>query len=87
MTTPTQQFKMVYWSESKQRIRYTEIHNFEDYENYEYVGSLTRVEFDLLIEALFMKFQDEEICFEDVQLMYDRLRRFCNELKNITDNL
>ena len=82
-----QTLKMVYWSESKQRIRFTEIHNFEDFENYEYVGSLTRVEFDLLIEALFMKFEDGEICLEDVQLMYDRLRRFCNEIKNITNNL
>ena len=82
-----QTLKMVYWSESKQRIRFTEIHNFEDSENYEYIGSLTRVEFDLLIEALFMKFEDEEICLEDVQLMYDRLRRFCNEIKNITNNL
>tara|TARA_Y100000592_G_C5413850_1_gene289551 strand:- start:373 stop:627 length:255 start_codon:yes stop_codon:yes gene_type:complete len=82
-----QTLKMVYWSESKQRIRFTEIHKFEDYENYEYIGSLTRVEFDLLIEALFIKFEDEEICLEDVQLMYDRLRRFCNEIKNITNNL
>ena len=82
-----QKLKMVYWSESKQRIRFTGIHNFQDYESYEYVGSLTRVEFDLLIEALFIKYQDEEICFEDVQLMYDRLRRFCNEIKNITENL
>jgi hypothetical protein len=82
-----QTLKMVYWSESKQRIRFTEIHNFEDSENYEYIGSLTRVEFDLLIEALFIKFEDEEICLEDVQLMYDRLRRFCNEIKNITTNL
>ena len=49
MTPQIQRFKMVYWSESRQRIRYTEIHNFEDYENYEYVGMLTRVEFDLLI--------------------------------------
>jgi hypothetical protein len=82
-----QSYKMVYWSESKQRIRYTEIHNFEDFENYDYIGSLTKVEFDLLIEALFMKFRDEEICFEDVQIMYDRLRKFCNEIKNITENL
>ena len=83
----TQSYKMVYWSESKQRIRYTVNHNFDDFENYDYIGSLTKVEFDLLIEALFLKFQDEEISFEDVQLMYDRLRKFCNELKNITENL
>lgn len=81
------EYKMVYWSESKQRIRYTRVHDFEDYESYEYVGALTKVEFDLLIEALFLKFQDEEICFEDVQLMYDRLRKFCNDLKEITDNI
>tara|TARA_R110002050_G_scaffold269762_1_gene412193 strand:- start:1014 stop:1268 length:255 start_codon:yes stop_codon:yes gene_type:complete len=82
-----QSYKMVYWSESKQRIRYTANHTFEDFENYEYIGTLTKVEFDLLIEALFLKFQDEEISFEDVQIMYDRLRKFCNELKNITENL
>ncbi len=82
-----QSYKMVYWSESKQRIRFTVVYNFEDYENYTYIGSLTKVEFDLLIEALFLKFQDEEISNEDVQLMYDRLRKFCNEIKNITENL
>ena len=82
-----QSYKMVYWSESKQRIRYTVIHNFEDFENYSYIGSLTKVEFDLLIEALFLKFEDEEISNEDVQIMYNRLRKFCNELKNITENL
>ena len=82
-----QTYKMIYWSETKQRIRFTSKHNFEDYENYEYVGALTKVEFDLLIEALFVKYEDELISFEEVQLMYDKLRNFCNNLKDITENL
>ena len=47
------------------------------------------MEADFVTDPLFlkMKFEDEEICLEDVQLMYDRLRRFCNEIKNITTNL
>ena len=82
-----QTYKMIYWSEAKQRIRFTVKHNFEDYENYDYVGALTKVEFDLLIEALFVKYEDELISFEEVQLMYDKLRNFCNNLKDITENL
>tara|TARA_R100001163_G_C4994520_1_gene145900 strand:- start:137 stop:388 length:252 start_codon:yes stop_codon:yes gene_type:complete len=82
-----QTYKMIYWSETKQRIRFTVKHNFEDYENYDYVGALTKVEFDLLIEALFVKYEDELISFEEVQLMYDKLRNFCNNLKDITENL
>lgn len=78
---------MVYWSETKQRIRFTAIHNFEDYNSYDYVGSLTKVEFDLLIEALFVKYEDEVISCEEVQLMYEKLRTFCNNLKDITENI
>lgn len=80
-------YKGVYWNAEKQRIRYTEKHKFEDYKNYQYIGSLTRVEFDLLIEVLFVKFEDSHISFGEVQSIYDELRYFCNRVKDITDNL
>ena len=80
-------YKGVYWNATRQRIRYTDKNKFEDYINYEYVGSLTKVEFDLLIEVLFIKYEDSFISFHEVQNIYDELRFFCNRVKDITDNL
>ena len=80
-------YKMVFWNTTKQRIKFTLSHEFENSKEFEYVGLLTNVEFDLFVEALFIKFEDEHISFEDVELMYNRLRAFCNEIKNISDNI
>lgn len=86
-TISSMNYKMVFWSTSKQRIKFTTNQEFENSKEYDYIGLLTNVEFDLFVEALFIKFEDAIIDYEDVELMYNRLRTFCNEIKNITENL
>lgn len=80
-------YKMVFWNTKKQRIKFTLSHEFDNSADFDYVGLLTNVEFDLFVEALFIKFEDEAVSFEDVELMYSRLRSFCNDIKDITENI
>lgn len=80
-------YKGVWWSQTKQRIRFTQKHRFEDVENYDYVGSLTQVEFDTFIEILFIRYQDAYISFDEISNIYDQYRNFLNRLKDITDKL
>lgn len=80
-------YKMVFWSESKQRIRYTYTGKFDGYENYVYIGKLTNAEFDVMLEALFILYEDKYIPLNDVIILYGRLRNFFNEIKQITEEL
>jgi hypothetical protein len=80
-------YKMVFWSESKQRIRYTYTGKFDGYEHYDYIGKLTNAEFDVLLEALFMIYQDTNIELIEVKSLYLRLRSFFNEIKQITEEI
>ena len=80
-------YKGVWWSQTKQRIRYTSKHSFEDVKNYDYVGSLTQVEFDTFIEILFVRYQDTYISLDEISNIYDQYRNFLNRLKDITDKL
>ena len=41
--------KMVFWSETKQRIRFTNNLNFDDQEVYAYIGRLSEPEFEILL--------------------------------------
>ena len=76
---------MVFWSEYKQRIRYTSHATFEDCESYTYIGRLTSAEFDLFLEALFIIYEDNYISRVEVQHLYDELRIFCIDFKNLRD--
>jgi hypothetical protein len=76
-------YKMVFWSEYKQRIRYTNFSNFEDCESYSYIGRLSSGEFDIFLEALFIIYEDNYISREEVQHLYDELRIFCIDFKNL----
>jgi len=80
-------YKMVFWSESKQRIRFTYTGKFDGFQHYEYIGKLTSAEFDVLLEALFILYQDTHIELIEVKMLYSRLRNFFNEIKQITEEL
>lgn len=49
-----------------------------------FIGHLTSVEFDLLLEAMFTKFCMNDVDFEkeDAELMVIRIRTFCDDIKD-----
>jgi len=48
---------------------------------YNYIGKSTRVEFDLLIELLWYKYEDGEIELNELKKIFDELRSFCDNIK------
>lgn len=78
--------KMVFWSELKQRIRFTTNLNFDDQDAYNYIGRLTEPEFEILLEALFYVYEDNEISVEAVQDLFDDLKIFLVRYKRLKDS-
>jgi len=78
--------KMVFWSESKQRIRFTTNLTFDDFNAYSYIGRLTEPEFEILLEALFFIYEDNEISVEAVQDLFDELKIFLVRFKQLKDS-
>ena len=46
---------------------------------------MNRTEFDLLIEALFEKYGDNKMSNENIQEMYDDIRKFCDKIKGLVE--
>lgn len=78
--------KMVFWSELKQRIRFTTNRNFDDHDVYTYIGRLTEPEFEILLEALFYIYEDNEISIEAVRDLFDDLKIFLVRFKQLKDS-
>lgn len=75
------QYKTIYFDAEKQKVRYTQSSTTDKITNYSYIGKSTRVEFDLLIELLWYKYEDSEIPLEDFKKIFEELRKFCDSLK------
>lgn len=82
------EYKLVFCNIKKQSLRLTTNVKLLG-TDYAFIGHMTEVEFDLLLEAMFHKFCMNDVDFEveDAKLMLDRIRNFCNEIKNEFDNL
>jgi len=78
-------YKHVYWNDETQRIRYTTNCTFPNYMEYEFVGAMTRVEFDLLLEILVIKFGDDKITLEQFERVFGDLRTFCDKIKELVN--
>ena len=79
-------YKHVYWNDQSQRIRWTSNATFEGYINYEFIGAMTRVEFDLLLEILVELFGDEQITLEEFEMVFGDIRAFCDKIKRVVEN-
>jgi len=77
--------KKVYWNDTSQRIRWTTNSTYDDLYQYNYIGLMNRIEFDLLIEALFEKYGDDEITKENFKDMFDEIRKFCDKIKGAVE--
>jgi hypothetical protein len=78
------QKKMLFWNEKRQRLKYTNNTKLLE-SDFDYVGKLTLAEFDILLESIFIVYEDSYISFEDIVIMYTKLISFISELKRITD--
>jgi len=76
-------YRKVYFDETNQKVRWTSNNSADLAVTYEYVGSMTKIEFDLLIEILWELYQDGTISFDDFQRIFGDLREFCDRIKNI----
>jgi hypothetical protein len=52
---------------------------------YEYIGTMTSAEYDLLIETLWELFDDNKITLEEFQKIFGDIRTFCDQIKNIVE--
>jgi len=74
-------YKGVYFDDTNQKIRWTQSGADKLAVTYEYVGSSTRVEFDLLIEFLWYKYEDSHIDMKDLKKVFNEFRVFCDKIK------
>jgi len=52
-------------------------------DGFEYVGTLTEVERELLIEILFMVYGDDHISLDNFLRIFGDLKTFCDKIKQI----
>ena len=74
-------YHTVYFDPENQKIRFTQSHPDDIAVTYNYIGKSTRVEFDLLIELLWYKYEDGEIELQELKKIFDELRSFCENIK------
>ena len=74
-------YQTIYFDPDNQKIRWTQTSPDNLAVTYEYVGKSTRVEFDLLVELLWYKYEDGDIPLDQLKRIFDELRSFCDDLK------
>lgn len=75
-------YSSVYFDEETQKVRWTQSAPENFIFKYEYIGEMTRVEFDLLVEVLWELYEDDVIRLEDFTRHFGDLRAFCDKIKN-----
>lgn len=78
--------RKVYFDEDRQKVRWTSSTTFENSSNFEYVGKMTRQEFDLFIEVLWELYEDDSIPFTDFTEKFNELRQFCDYIKSVVND-
>lgn len=74
-------YKYVYWNDRQKKLRRTPHRKFD--EGWEYLGTMTEVEYDLLVEVLFEVYGNEDPSDDGVQKVFYDISNFCLHLKNI----
>ena len=81
-------YNSIYFDPNNQKVRWTQKNKIalthdksKKPTNYTYIGEATRVEFDLLVELLWYKFEDDPISLIDFKSVFDELRLFCDHIK------
>lgn len=79
-------YKNVYWNEIDQRMWRTNTTAGDVSVRFEYVGTMTRAEYDLLIETLWELYEDNKITLDEFQRIFGDIRSFCDRIKNLVEN-
>ena len=80
------EYRNVYWNEIDQRMWRTTTTAGEISVKYEYVGTMTLAEYELLIEVLYELFDDRKISIDDFQKIFGDIRTFCDKIKKLLDD-
>lgn len=78
-------YKNVYWNEIDQRMWRTNTTAKDVSIRFEYVGTMTEVEYDLLIEILWELFEDRKITLKKFELIFGDIRSFCDRVKQLVE--
>lgn len=76
-------YKNVFFDQNNQKVRWTQNTSIDLPVNYSYVGTMSRVEFDLLIEVLWEIFDDSDITLQEFKKHYKDIREFCDNIKKM----
>lgn len=79
------EYRNVYWNEIDQRMWRTTTTVKDVTVRFEYVGTMTRAEYDLLIETLWELYDDNKITFDEFARIFGDIRSFCDQIKNLID--
>jgi|TARA_R110000796_G_scaffold196101_1_gene312613 hypothetical protein len=78
-------YRSVYWNEIDQRMWRTNTTAEDVSIRFRYVGTMTEVEYDLLIEILWELFEDRKITLDQFEIIFGDIRTFCDRVKNLVD--
>jgi hypothetical protein len=76
-------YKNVFFDQNNQKVRWTQNTSIDLPVNYSYIGTMSRSEFDLLIEVLWEIFDDSDITLQEFKKYFNELRDFCDQIKKI----
>ena len=74
-------YRYIYFDNDNKKIRWTQSTPENLAPSYNYIGESSRVEFDLLIELLWYKYEDANIDINELKKIYVELRTFCDSIK------
>jgi len=75
------EIKTIYFNPIQQKVRYVSDTTSREDLSYHYIGKSTRVEFDLLVELLWYKYQDLDIPLNEFKKIFEELKIFCDSVK------
>jgi len=78
-------YKPVFYNEDSQKVWRTNTSIGDIPIEYDYVGSMTEVEFDLLLEVLYEIYHTKDITLENFERVFGDIRTFCDIIKKIVE--
>jgi DNA-binding ferritin-like protein (Dps family) len=78
-------YRNVFWNEIDQRMWRTNTSAGDVSIRFEYIGTMTKVEYDLLIEVLWELYDDQRITRKEFESVFGDIRTFCDKIKNLIE--
>jgi len=78
-------YRNVFWNEIDQRMWRTNTSVKDVSVRYEYIGQMTKVEYELLIEVLWELYDDKKITRGQCEMVFGDIRSFCDRIKKIIE--